>query len=188
MEVEPSSTSSQEIHTTTITTETTEPVQPKQKKRKDANAQPTRRENGKSLLPFSRVQKILKADKELPIVAREATILISIATEEFIKQFAEEMQMTAARDNRVTVQYKDAASVVRRADKFMFLDEIIPSQSVENQAKRKPRAQKGEDQAKPATMLDHFVQKAPATEDEASQEPNEDIVMNEDGTMTVVGS
>ena len=39
-------------------------VQPQQdKKSKEANAPSATREPGKSLLPFSRVQKILKADK-----------------------------------------------------------------------------------------------------------------------------
>lgn len=35
---------------------------------------------GRSLLPVARVQKILKADKELDGVAKEAVFLISVAT------------------------------------------------------------------------------------------------------------
>ncbi|KAI0051139.1 hypothetical protein FA95DRAFT_1479526, partial [Auriscalpium vulgare] len=80
------------------------------------------REGGKSLLPFSRVQKIMKADKELPTVAKEATFLISLATEEFIKRITEASQRVAIRDKRVTVQQKDIASVVRKADEFLFLE------------------------------------------------------------------
>jgi len=95
-----------------------------------ATAKPTValvRESGKSLLPISRVQKIMKADKELPIVAKEATFLISLATEEFIKRFSEASYHIAHREKRVTVQQRDIASVARRADEFLFLEEIMTS-------------------------------------------------------------
>ncbi|KAG6831653.1 hypothetical protein H0H87_004603 [Tephrocybe sp. NHM501043] len=96
------------------------------------------REPGKSLLPFSRVQKIIKADKEIPIIAKDATFLISLATEEFIKRLVEASKMVAEREKRATVQHKDIgvslthlirepyscspATVVRRADEFLFLE------------------------------------------------------------------
>lgn len=41
------------------------------------------------------------------MVAREATFLLSVATEEFIKRIAEESNIIAARENRITVQYRD---------------------------------------------------------------------------------
>jgi DNA polymerase epsilon subunit 4 len=41
---------------------------------------PTERPPGASLLPMSRVQKIMKADKELAGTAKEAVFLISVAT------------------------------------------------------------------------------------------------------------
>ncbi|KAN0139890.1 Histone-fold-containing protein [Lactarius tabidus] len=84
------------------------------------------RESGKSLLPISRVQKIMKADKELPMVAKEATFLISLATEEFIKRFSEASYHIAHREKRVTVQQRDIASVARRADEFLFLEGMGP--------------------------------------------------------------
>ncbi|KAJ3485435.1 hypothetical protein NLI96_g4958 [Meripilus lineatus] len=142
------------------------------------------REPGKSLLPFSRVQKILKADKELPIVAREATYLISLATEEFIKHIAEECGIVAARENRVTVQYKDIASVVRRVEKFMFLDEIIPLQEPDPPNRRKAKPLKGKESGKrPGTTLDSFVTKESGVP-ESQETIDEDVVMNDDGTMT----
>ncbi|EIM83656.1 uncharacterized protein STEHIDRAFT_62834 [Stereum hirsutum FP-91666 SS1] len=79
-------------------------------------------ETGKSLLPLVRVQKILKADKELPTVSKEAALIISIATEKFIKLLAEASHQVAKRESRVTVQQKDIASVVRREDGFLFLE------------------------------------------------------------------
>ncbi|KAG2059695.1 hypothetical protein BDR06DRAFT_949075 [Suillus hirtellus] len=134
------------------------------KKRKEKEPQ-HEREPGKSILPFSRVQKIIKADKELPIVARDATFLISLATEEFIRRLSEACQKLAERERRTTVQQKDVASVVRRADEFMFLEEIIAFQRTEPPQKRKPKAlQDAESQSEP-TMLDKFV-----TRGEESQE------------------
>jgi DNA polymerase epsilon subunit 4 len=41
------------------------------------------------------------------MVAKEATFLISLATEEFIKRFCEASYHIAHRDKRVTVQQRD---------------------------------------------------------------------------------
>ncbi|KAG2154212.1 uncharacterized protein EDB93DRAFT_1081731 [Suillus bovinus] len=149
------------------------------KKRKEKEPQ-RERELGKSILPFSRVQKIIKADKELPIVARDATFLISLATEEFIRRLSEACQKLAEREKRTTVQQKDVASVVRRADEFMFLEEIIAFQRTEPPQKRRPKAlQNAESEP---TMLDKFI-----TRGEESQEldntPPPDVIMDEDGIM-----
>ena len=88
------------------------------------------REAGKSLLPISRVQKIMKADKvrpsshftcktsslmsfqELPTVAKEAAFLISLATEEFIKRLSEASHHIAHREKRVTVQQRDIGAII----------------------------------------------------------------------------
>ncbi|KDQ09901.1 hypothetical protein BOTBODRAFT_36716 [Botryobasidium botryosum FD-172 SS1] len=88
---------------------------------------PTERAPGQTLLPLSRVQKIVKADKELAGMSKEATYLISVATEEFIKMLAQSGHQQAAREKRTTVQYKDMAVAVKRADELMFLEEIIPN-------------------------------------------------------------
>ncbi|KAG1786811.1 uncharacterized protein HD556DRAFT_1449307 [Suillus plorans] len=150
------------------------------KKRKEKEPQ-RERELGKSILPFSRVQKIIKADKELPIVARDATFLISLATEEFIRRLSEACQKLAEREKRTTVQQKDVASVVRRADEFMFLEEIIAFQRTEPPQKRKPKAlQDAESQSEP-TMLDKFV-----TRGEESQELDNKPPPN-DGDQDAVG-
>ena len=88
------------------------------------------REPGKSLLPISRVQKIMKADKvrapsqitckapsltsvqELPMVAKEAAFLISLATEEFVKRLSEASYHIAHREKRVTVQQRDIGAMI----------------------------------------------------------------------------
>ncbi|KAJ3907939.1 hypothetical protein F5879DRAFT_768144, partial [Lentinula edodes] len=118
------------------------------------------RDSGKSLLPFSRVQKIIKADKDIPIIARDATFLISLAAEEFIKRLCQAGQKAAEKERRTTVQHKDLATVVRRADEFMFLDEIISLNQPEPQ-KRVPKALAANGTVLPAgsgpTLLDSFV-------------------------------
>jgi DNA polymerase epsilon subunit 4 len=73
------------------------------------------------------------------MVARDATFLISLATEEFIKRLSQACQRLAEREKRTTVQQKDVgkvflfcvlccssqrfvANIVRRADEFLFLE------------------------------------------------------------------
>ncbi|KZT40654.1 hypothetical protein SISSUDRAFT_1043989 [Sistotremastrum suecicum HHB10207 ss-3] len=80
---------------------------------------------GKSLFPMARVQRILKADEELPSCAREAVVLISIATEEFIKRLALAGHLQAKREQRLTVAPKDFHVASKRQDEFLFLDEIL---------------------------------------------------------------
>lgn len=45
-------------------------------------------------------------------MAKEAALIISIATEEFIKRLAEASQLVARRENRVTIQQKDIGTRV----------------------------------------------------------------------------
>ncbi|KAK7464702.1 hypothetical protein VKT23_005909 [Stygiomarasmius scandens] len=148
------------------------------KKRRD-NAL-SAREPGKSLLPFTRVQKIVKADKDIPIMARDATFLISLATEEFIKRLTQAGQRLAEKEKRSTVQNKDLVSIVRKVDEFLFLEEIISSS--ESNPKRVPKAAAPKNAEPPSTsgptLLDQFVKKP-----EADQTQVQDIVANEDGTM-----
>lgn len=101
-------------------------------KAKSAKEKEKEREPGKSLFPFSKVQKIIKADKarilsfllhvpwngrpcyqEIPIVAKEATFLISLATEEFIKRLCQAGQQVAHYEKRSTIQHKDIGTVLR---------------------------------------------------------------------------
>lgn len=165
------------------------------KKQKQKAADPLAREPGKSLFPISRVQRVLKADKELPIVSREAVLLISLATEEFVKRISEASHRLAVREGRTTVQRKDLASVCRRADEFLFLEELIPLYEPETAARRKPKAlQPKDDDSRPTTFLDQYVSRTKDAQDTpdgdaaAYEEEHaggmEDITMHEDGTMT----
>ncbi|KAI9512432.1 histone-fold-containing protein [Russula earlei] len=143
------------------------------------------RESGKSLLPISRVQKIMKADKELPLVAKEAAFLISLATEEFIKRLSEASHHIAHREKRVTVQQRDVASVTRRTDEFLFLDEIIPwpdtSEAPPRRKLQGPVRSMGTSTDGNQSMSDFVTSKAGSEH----KSPGVDVVMNEDGTMEV---
>ncbi|KAI0632204.1 hypothetical protein C8Q77DRAFT_1124445 [Trametes polyzona] len=161
-------------------------LEPSEAKTKKARAPDTLvREPGKSVLPYSRVQKVLKADKELVMVQREATFLISRATEEFIARLAEAAQRLAEREMRTTVQEKDIVATVRRAEEFAFLEELFPWSEVGKTAKREPKArQDAGEKDKPAenrapTLLDQFMQSNPALGADGM-----DAVENEDGTMS----
>ncbi|KAH6912896.1 histone-fold-containing protein [Coprinopsis sp. MPI-PUGE-AT-0042] len=119
------------------------------------------REPGKSLLPHARVQKIIKADKDIPIVAKEATFLISLATEEFIRRISEASAKAAKRENRSTVQGRDLASVVRRVDEFLFLEDIMPFITAEPKRTSKVKQIMSEVSSLKAapTFMDQFVSK-----------------------------
>lgn len=92
------------------------------------------------------------------MVARDATLLISLATEEFIRRFCQASQRVAEREKRQTVQHRDLATVVRKADEFLFLEEIIPWTSSDAPAKRaKPVKQAIKAAAGGSNTLDAFV-------------------------------
>ncbi|KAJ7043869.1 histone-fold-containing protein [Mycena alexandri] len=154
---------------------------PPKKKRERREPAKVERPPGKTLLPISKVQHIIKADKDIAIVAKEATFLISCATEEFIKRLGEAAMALAERDKRTTLQYKDMATVVRKADEFLFLEEIIPWTSTDVPAKRSVKISNIPTGA--PTMLDQFVVKP---KDGAGEESR--IIMAEDGTMHVADS
>ncbi|EMD40002.1 hypothetical protein CERSUDRAFT_92493 [Gelatoporia subvermispora B] len=145
------------------------------------------RQPGKSLLPYSRVQKVLKADEELPRIPKEVAHLISLATEEFTRRLAAATQRAAEREGRATIIHRDVAALVRRASEYLFLEEIIPWSAPQAPAQRKPKVTqpaKGSD-GQGNSILDHFATKN-AREDEAvDSEVGMNLVMNEDGTMSV---
>jgi len=156
------------------------------KKKRERKEQPAERQPGKTLFPISKVQKIIKADKDIPIIAKEATYLISVATEEFLKRISEAAMAIAERERRTTVQHKDIATVVRKADEFLFLEEILPWTFPEPPAKRKPpkAEQSGAGVKAPPTLLDQFVVRT-GGEEEVNEDA--DIIMNDDGAMYVSG-
>ncbi|KAJ6584700.1 hypothetical protein B0H19DRAFT_1106145 [Mycena capillaripes] len=178
-----SQTVNPEVTVVTVEEESQLPAAAAAPKKKRERREPAKVERppGKTLLPVSKVQHIIKADKDIAIVAKEATFLICCATEEFIKRFGEAAMALAEREKRTTLQYKDMATVVRKADEFLFLEEIIPWTLPDAPVKRKVKTSNILSGA--PTLLDQFVTKP---NDAAGGEPR--IIVNEDGTMHVEDS
>ena len=65
------------------------------------------RQPGTSILPTARVQRIIKADRDVDICSREATFLISAATELFVKRFTDDAYTNSRLDKRKVINYKD---------------------------------------------------------------------------------
>ncbi|CUA72549.1 hypothetical protein RSOLAG22IIIB_04948 [Rhizoctonia solani] len=99
-------------------------VVPNEKQPKPKPAAP---ELGESVLPMARVQKIMRADKELPNVTKEAVHTISVATEEFIRRLSSAAFTQADREKRSMIQYRDVALAVKRTPELHFLEEMIPT-------------------------------------------------------------
>jgi DNA polymerase epsilon subunit 4 len=76
---------------------------------------------GTTIFPLARIKRIIKADKDLDMMSSEATFLVAVATEYFIKHFMEEGYTKARLEQRRIVNYKDMASVVARSEEFDFL-------------------------------------------------------------------
>ncbi|EPQ29323.1 uncharacterized protein PFL1_03078 [Pseudozyma flocculosa PF-1] len=102
-----------------------EAEQPKKKKKAASASKPgssgTKRQRGTSTLPTARVQRIIKADRDVDICSREATFLISAATELFVKKFVDEAYTNARLDKRKVVSYKDMSKAVQQNDYLDFL-------------------------------------------------------------------
>lgn len=49
--------------------------------------------------------------QDIPLIAKDATFLISLATEEFIKRLSEAGRRVAEREKRSTVQHKDIGAI-----------------------------------------------------------------------------
>ncbi|BEI82840.1 hypothetical protein CcaverHIS002_0307080 [Cutaneotrichosporon cavernicola] len=84
------------------------------------------KEVGTTMFPIARVKRIIKSDKDLDMMSAEATFLISVATEYFVKHFMEEGYTKARLEKRRIISYKDMANVVSRTEEFDFLKDVIP--------------------------------------------------------------
>ncbi|CAG8070329.1 unnamed protein product [Penicillium olsonii] len=105
---------------------------------------------GQSALPISRVKKIIQLDEDIVQCSNNATFVIAMATEMFIKHLAEQGYnvVKTERKPRKTVQYKDLASAVSHTDNLEFLSDVIPKTTTYKQFKEK----KARDAADQVTM------------------------------------
>ncbi|KAM5534964.1 hypothetical protein V8D89_011337 [Ganoderma adspersum] len=141
--------------------------QPKPKKAKASASEPIAREPGKSLLPYSRVQKILKADRDLIMVQREAVFLISRATEQRVtaqSRAYDERKKAIPLLEPKPAPIKPGKAKDSKATKSGSGDQV----NAEPSSRRQP------------TMLDQFVQSGKND----MQDSQGEVFENEDGTLS----
>jgi len=115
----------------------------------------------------ARIKKIIKADDDIYQCNKQATFLVSVATEMFVQYLAEQgvKALAAERKQRKTVQYKDLGSLVAahckatlltskanavtRIDNLEFLADVVPptttvKQPRETKAAKSQKKQTGE--------------------------------------------
>jgi DNA polymerase epsilon subunit 4 len=66
-------------------------------------------------------QDIPDTHQDMCLVQKEAQLLISLATEQFMKNFAQAMLATAERERRSTIAVRDIGIIGRSSDRFLFL-------------------------------------------------------------------
>ncbi|KAG8862413.1 hypothetical protein FRB96_001483 [Tulasnella sp. 330] len=81
---------------------------------------------GTTTLPIARVQKIMRADKDLTNAAKEAVFLVTIATEGFMKRLAGAGHKHASQEGRLTIQIKDLATAAKQNEELTFIEDILP--------------------------------------------------------------
>ncbi|KAG8527597.1 uncharacterized protein KY384_007750 [Bacidia gigantensis] len=83
---------------------------------------------GAATLPLARVKKILAVDEEIGAVSANASFAITIATEMFIRYFADQAMnvVKSEKKPRRNIQYRDLANAVSRIDNLSFLEDIVP--------------------------------------------------------------
>ncbi|KAL9102973.1 MAG: hypothetical protein Q9163_001926 [Psora crenata] len=94
-------------------------------------------------LEVARVKKILAVDEDIGTVSANASFAITIATELFIRYFAEQAMnvVKSEKKPRRNIQYKDLANAVSRIDNLSFLEDIVPKTTTYREYKsRKARA------------------------------------------------
>jgi len=81
---------------------------------------------GQTTFPINRVLSIIKADRDINMVQKEALFLIAKATEHFISKLTQASYVECSRWNRRTIQYRDMAKAIQGSEEFFFLEEVIP--------------------------------------------------------------
>lgn len=63
--------------------------------------------SGPAIFPLARIKKIMKADKDVNLVAADAVNVISLATELFLDSFVKKASEISQNEKRRTILYKD---------------------------------------------------------------------------------
>ncbi|KAG8214490.1 hypothetical protein J3R82DRAFT_9545 [Butyriboletus roseoflavus] len=102
---------------------------------------------GTTLLPISRVENIVQADGITTnlSMSKEASFVLSIATEEFIKRMIQAGNRQASASRRTIVNYVDMAASTQQYQEFMFLRDTIPEPISLSEALERRKTKEKED-------------------------------------------
>ncbi|QSL64245.1 hypothetical protein MERGE_000401 [Pneumocystis wakefieldiae] len=83
---------------------------------------------GTSVLPISKVKKIIRIDDDIVQCSSNSAFLIAIATEMFIQYMVQQGLLMCLNENKKTLQYRHLANAVSRLDNLEFLsvEDTIP--------------------------------------------------------------
>lgn len=83
-------------------------------------------DTGATVLPVSKLKKILKIDPNYTVTSELAVFVIAKLTELFIKHLAMKAHLNATTEKRKTVQYKDFSLAVALNEDLKFLKRMVP--------------------------------------------------------------
>ncbi|KAH7909026.1 hypothetical protein BJ138DRAFT_1090217 [Hygrophoropsis aurantiaca] len=127
---------------------------------------------GSSLISASRIKDIVETENAF-VMSKEATFLLSIATEEFIKRMTQAGQRHASALRRTTVNYADMASSTKQYQEFMFLQDTIPEPiSLADALERRDAREKEVLEANPALSSTLHMQPSPFVSSASVSQPN----------------
>ena len=143
-------------------------------------------QRGVSIFPTARVARIIKADRDVEICSKEATFLISIATELFIKKLTDEAYTNAKLDKRKHVFYKDLSRAVQQNEYLEFLKDAIPtpmalSAALEARQDKLQQKQSEENMILEGTLQDEEEDVDDEEEEEDEEDAEEDEAEEEQG-------
>lgn len=135
---------------------------------------------GTSIFPTARVARIIKADRDVDICSKEATFLISVATEIFLKRLTDEAYTNAKLDKRKNVLYKDLSRAVQQNEYLEFLKDAIPTPVALSTALEARQQKSQQRQLEEEMILEGTLQQDDEDEQEEEEEEEEDEDEDED--------
>ncbi|SNX84694.1 uncharacterized protein MEPE_03403 [Melanopsichium pennsylvanicum] len=131
-----------------------------------------------TLFPIARISRIIKADADVDICSKEATLLISIATEIFIRRFTDQAYTNAKQDQRKHVFYKDLSRAVQQSEWLEFLKQVVPnsislSTALEKRADRFQLKERETEMILEGNMVDEDDQEQDQDQDQEQEQEQE---------------
>ncbi|EST08456.1 Transcription factor CBF/NF-Y/archaeal histone [Kalmanozyma brasiliensis GHG001] len=141
------------------------------------------KQSGTSIFPTARVARIIKADRDVDICSKEATFLISLATEIFVRKLTDEAYTNAKLDKRKNIFYKDLSRAVQQTEYLEFLKDAIPTPMALTSALGARQEKLQQKQVEENMILEGTLQDDDEEEDEeedAEEEEGEEAEKDED--------